>query len=81
MKQALADAAISIDVFLMVPGSGDAIVTFGPVTDPDPNDDEWQTVSAIVASVVRRAIGLDRSRCRSLACATTHDQESHDATA
>jgi hypothetical protein len=81
VKQALADAAISLDVFLVVPGSGDAIVTFGTVADPDPNDDEWQTVAAIVASVVRRAIGLNRSRCRSLVCATTRDQESHNAIA
>jgi hypothetical protein len=74
VKKALADAAISIDVFLVVPGSGNAIVTFGTVADPDPDDEEWSAVSAIVSAVVRGAIGLDRSRCRSLACATTHDQ-------
>jgi hypothetical protein len=70
IKQALDDAAISLDVFLVVPNSGEAIVTFGTVADPD--DKEWTTVSAIVSAVVRRAIGLDRSRCRSLKCATTH---------
>jgi hypothetical protein len=81
VKQALADAAISIDVFLLIPGGGDAIMTFGTVADPDPDDEEWSAVGAIVSAVVRRAIGLDRSRCRSLACATTRDQESHDAIA
>jgi hypothetical protein len=79
VKKALADAAISIDVFLVVPGSGNAIVTFGTIADPD--DEAWKTVSEIVSAVVRRAIGLDRSRCRSLACATTHDQAQQNALA
>jgi hypothetical protein len=79
-KQALADAGIDLDIFFLIPGSGgDAILVFGTPADPD--DSEWQTASAIVASVVRHAVGLDRSRCRSLACATTHDQAQQNALA
>ena len=76
-RQALADAGIDLHIFFTIPSSGHSILTFGTVADPD--DLEWQTISAIVSAVVRRSIGLDRSRCRSLACAATHDQESHDA--
>jgi hypothetical protein len=73
-KQALADAdaGIDLDIFFTVPSSGHSILTFGTIADPD--DATWQAVSAIVSATVRRAIGLDRSRCRSLACATTRDQ-------
>jgi hypothetical protein len=78
-KQALADAGIDLHIFFTIPSSGHSILTFGTVSDPD--DLEWQTISAIVSAVVRRSIGLDRSRCRSLACAGTHDKESHDAIA
>jgi hypothetical protein len=74
VKKALADAAISIDVFLVVLGSWNDIVTSCTIADPDPNDEEWSVVSTIVSAVVRDAIGFDRSRCRSLACATTRDQ-------
>ena len=69
-KQALADAGIDLDIFFTIPSSGHSIITFGTLADPA--DSEWSAVSEIVSAVVRRAIGLDRSRCRSLACATTH---------
>jgi hypothetical protein len=80
-KQALADAGIDLHIFFTIPSSGHSILTFGTVADPDPDDEEWQTISAIVSGIVRRAVGLDRSRCRSLACATTHDQAQQNALA
>jgi hypothetical protein len=78
-RQALADAGIDLPIFFTIPSSGHSILTFGTVSDPD--DSEWQTIGAIVSEVVRRSIGLDRSRCRSLPCAGTHDKGSHDAIA
>ena len=66
-KQALVEH--DIDVFFMIPNSGRSIIVFGTPADPD--DETWKTVSAVVSGIVRGAIGLDRSRCRSLACATT----------
>jgi hypothetical protein len=71
VKRALDEA--SIDVFLMIPASGDAVATFGTAIDPP--DEVWERASEIVCSIVRAAVvGLDRVQCRELACATTADQ-------
>ena len=69
-KQALADAGINLHIFFTIPSSGHSIITFGTVADPD--DETWTTVSEIVSAVVKRTIGVERTRCRSLLCATTH---------
>jgi hypothetical protein len=74
VRQALNDADIDLDVFLMIPASGDAVATFGTIADPD--DELWKRVTEIVSSVVRRTVGLDRVRCRLVVCATTHDHQS-----
>jgi hypothetical protein len=55
VKRALDEASIEMDVFVVVPTSGDAIATFGTVTDPP--DEVWATVCDIVCSVVRKAQG------------------------
>ncbi len=73
VRQALNDADIDLDVFLMIPASGDLVATFGTVADPD--DELWKRVTEIVSSVVRRTVGLDRVRCRPMVCATTHDHQ------
>ncbi len=62
VKAALKEAGIDLDVFLMVPMSGDAVATFGTVIDPP--EEEWARVSEIVCSIVREAVGLDRVRSR-----------------
>jgi hypothetical protein len=72
VKQALKDAGIEMDVFLMIPTTGDAVATFGTVIDPP--DELWARVGEIVCSVLRKAVGLGPVRCRELACATTADQ-------
>ena len=72
MKQALQEAAIEIDVFLMIPATGDAIATFGTLADPP--DELWTRIGEIVCSIVRRAVGLDRVCSRPLSCATTADE-------
>jgi hypothetical protein len=71
VKQALYDASIEIDVFLMIPTTGDAIATFGTLTDPP--DELWTSVGEIVCAVLGKTVGLQRARCRELACATTAD--------
>ena len=73
VRQALNDADIDLDVFLMIPASGDAVATFGTVADPC--DELWERVTEIVSSVVGRTVGLDRTRCREVACATTYDHQ------
>ena len=50
-KQALSNAGIDIDLFFLIPRSGDAILTFGTLADPP--DDLWSTVSS--GLLVRRA--------------------------
>ena len=71
VKQALHEASIDIDVFLMIPTTGDAIATFGTLTDPP--DEPWNSVGEIVCAVLGKTVGLKRARCRGLACATTAD--------
>ena len=76
-KQTLADAGIDVPLFFLVPSSGEAILTFGTLSDPD--DDQWEQVSEIVSEVVGQTVGLDRVRTRSLACsATTESAAGHE---
>ncbi len=76
-KQMLAEAGIDIDVFFLIPSSGDSILIFGTPADPD--DALWGRVGQIVAPIVRQSVGLAGTRCRPMACATT--QECCDAIA
>jgi len=69
VRQALDDAGISLDVFVMIPSSGNAIATFG--TAADPADEVWDRASKIIASIVGESVGLTRTRCREVACAST----------
>jgi hypothetical protein len=75
VKQSLKDAGIEMDVFLMIPRTGDAVATFGTVIDPP--DEVWARVGEIVCSVLRKTVGLGPARCRELACATTADQSGY----
>jgi len=72
VKQALQEASIGLDVFLMIPATGDAIATFGTLADPP--DELWIRIGEIVGSIIRRAVGLDRVCSRPLSCATTADE-------
>ena len=75
-KRVLQEGGIDLDLFFMIPSSGNSIITFG--TSGDPPDDLWEQVRQIVSEIVRRSIGLDRTRCREVVCATTHDQTKTD---
>jgi len=77
VKQSLDKAGIGLDVFVMIPSSGDAVATFGTVVDPP--DEVWDRVSEIACSAVQKAVGLEHVRCRKLACATTADRRSIDS--
>jgi hypothetical protein len=70
-RETLAYQGIDTPLFFLVPNSGNAILMFGTILDP--NDDEWNRVAEIVAPIVQQSVGLDRVRCRPTACATTHD--------
>jgi hypothetical protein len=72
VKQALQEASIEIEVFLMIPATGDSVATFGALADPP--DELWARIGEIVCSIVRRAVGLDRICTRPLSCATTADE-------
>ena len=72
-KRALQEGGIDLDLFFLVPNSGSSILAFGTTGDPD--DDLWARVGEIVSSIVRQTVGLDRTRCRQVICATTHDHQ------
>ena len=72
VKQALHEASIKIDVFLMIRTTGDAIATFGTLADPP--DELWTRIGEIDCSILRKAVGLDRVCSRPLSCATTADE-------
>jgi hypothetical protein len=69
-KDRLDEHGIDTPLFFLLPNSGDAVLIFG--TPGDPDDDLWNEVTGIVSGIVQQSIGLERPRCRSLACATTH---------
>jgi hypothetical protein len=68
-KAALVDVGIDLELFFMVPRSGNAILTYG--TPGNPNDALWDRVRDIVVLVLQETIGLERPRCHEVLCATT----------
>lgn len=68
-KQALVRAGIELELFFMVPNSGNAILTYGTATDPD--DNLWDRVREIIFAVLRGTIGLERPQSHAALCATT----------
>ena len=71
VRQALTEQGIDTPLFFLIPNSGDSILAFG--TPGDPDDPLWNRVGEVVSRVVRQTVGLDRVRCRPVACATTTD--------
>ena len=80
VREALRAENIGMVVFFMIPNSGQAILGFGR-TPGDPPDEEWERVGRIVKSVLAELVGLRGTRRQEMRCATTQDQESHDAAA
>ena len=74
-KQALIDTDIDLGIFFVIPSSGYSIITFGTMSDPP--DELWGQVRAVVSSIVQRAVGLDRVRCREVMCLATDSVDDH----
>ena len=72
-RRVLRDAGIGIDLFFVVPKSGDAILTFS--TAAELYSEELDAVRATVSSLVRRSIGLESARCRDIVCAMSNAHE------
>jgi len=68
-KLVLSEAGIDLEIFFLVSQNSTAILTFGTPTDP--SDDIWARVGEIVSCVVRNSLGIERTRCRGLVCAST----------
>jgi len=64
---ALRDADLTTPVFLTVPSSGSALLTFA--TPDNPADDTWELVSKIICGIAGNAIGVTGLIGRSLVCA------------
>ena len=62
----LRDAGLNFALGLIVPDSGEALVTVA--TPVDPSDDDWSKTLAIVYQVVGRKLGGIRLRSRPLQC-------------
>ena len=67
LNSALIAAGIACPVYICVPSSGDALVTFA--TPLDPSNDEWERVSQIACQIVSKKTGITRLRNRGLVCA------------
>ena len=75
VKAALTAHGISYPVFLLIPNSGDALVTIGSITEPDPPDDEWDFISETVQAVLSDVTGIQNFQRHEVACASTHGAE------
>jgi hypothetical protein len=60
-------AAISVPVFLFIPSSGRAVVSF--MTPDDPDDGVWAEITGIIRNIVAEKIGMDWLHSQPLACA------------
>jgi hypothetical protein len=69
VRTALDNAALGIPVFLIIPSSGQAILTFGTLLDP--SDEDWSRATKIVCGIVSKVAGLDGLHSRELACASS----------
>ena len=69
VRAGLARAGLRHDVFLVVPNSGEALLTYGTTAEPDPSDDEWEAIEAVVCRAVEDVLGIGRVVARDVACA------------
>jgi hypothetical protein len=69
VRQRLVENKIDISLFFLIPRSGEAIVTFGTISDP--SDQLWEQINDLVSSVVQDVIGVQRLKCRSVVCAAS----------
>jgi hypothetical protein len=67
LNSALVQAGLAYPMYLCVPTSGNALLTFACPLDPD--DDEWDRITGIAREIVGKKIGSIQLQTRELACA------------
>lgn len=70
IEVALAAANLNYPVFLVIPSSGQAIVSVGTPLDPD--DIDWNRIDAIVREVIGEKLGLNELSSVELSCAAAN---------
>ena len=68
-RSALAGAGIAYEVFYLIPGGGDAIISFGTNIEPDPTDEEWSIISGIVCGILKDALEINKVTTREMTSA------------
>jgi hypothetical protein len=66
VRTALDDSGLDIEVFFMIPSSGEALMTFA--TPVDPSEEDWARANKIICDVVENTIGIEGLRSRALPC-------------
>ena len=54
---------------LLVSGSGLSVLTVGTTQEPGPTDDEWETATSIVSTLVHEFLGGTPFKAKALTCA------------
>jgi hypothetical protein len=67
LNTALVAAELAYPIYLCVPATGNALVTFACPLDPD--DHEWDRIIQVVREIVGKKLGSTRFTTRPLACA------------
>jgi hypothetical protein len=67
LNSALVSAKLAYPIYLCVPTTGDAIMTFA--CSVDPKDSDWKRMNETACEIVGRKIGLTRLKATELACA------------
>jgi len=68
-RAALDAASLPMEIFFVIPSSGDAMITYG--TPGDPCDEDWVYVDRIISDIVGNIVGLSGLHGRELPCAGT----------
>jgi hypothetical protein len=68
-RSALAAAGIAYEIFYLIPGGGDAIISFGTNIEPDPTDEEWSIISGIVCGIIKDALEIKKVMTREMTSA------------
>jgi hypothetical protein len=67
---ALRDIGLHFPIFVTLPTSGHALVTFA--TPLDPCDDDWQEASDIACEIIQKRLGCGALCGRTMACAVAN---------
>lgn len=67
-KQSMAANGLTLPIGLLVPSSGQALLTITSTTEPDPTDDEWERVCDIVIGVAEKVLGIKGLISREVFC-------------